>query len=191
MNVRVKCHPTLGILVGTDGHVMVPSDKYHKAHWTYGSKHNTGYRTITYKGTEYPVHRLVLETFVGPCPDGFECDHINRKRDDNYVENLRWVSKTENQRNCKSNDRCKDRLGINYYDDPKEASRRSHALWYMQHKDDADFLEACRASYKKWSEEHKKTHRRVLCSDRVKWVPNKEALVLLQLPVKERIYAGE
>ena len=191
MNLRVKCHPTLGILVGTDGHVMVPGDKYHKAHWTYGSKHGNGYRTITYKGIEYLVHRLVLETFVGPCPEGFECDHINRIRDDNSLENLRWVSKTTNQRNRISNDRCKDRLGIHYYEDPKEANRRNCALRYAQLKDNADFLAAHRSGYKKWSDEHKKTHRRVLCYDRVKWVPNKEALVLLQLPVKERIYADK
>lgn len=36
------------------------------------------------------VHRLVLETFVGPCPDGMMCCHNNGMRDDNNLENLRW-----------------------------------------------------------------------------------------------------
>lgn len=45
------------------------------------------------------VHRLVLEAFVGPCPDGYECDHINGVRDDNRLANLHWVSRSENQRN--------------------------------------------------------------------------------------------
>lgn len=36
------------------------------------------------------VHRLVLEAFVGPCPEGMEACHNNGKADDNRAENLRW-----------------------------------------------------------------------------------------------------
>lgn len=43
------------------------------------------------------VHRLVLEAFVGPCPDGMECCHNNGIRDDNRVENLRWDTHAGNQ----------------------------------------------------------------------------------------------
>lgn len=45
------------------------------------------------------VHRLVLETFEGPCPPGFECDHIDRNPSNNNLENLRWVSHYENMKN--------------------------------------------------------------------------------------------
>jgi len=45
------------------------------------------------------VHRLVLEAFVGPCPDGYVCDHINTVRNDNRLENLRWVSERDNHWN--------------------------------------------------------------------------------------------
>ena len=45
------------------------------------------------------VHRLVLMAFVGMPPDKMECDHINRVRDDNRLENLRWVTKIENEAN--------------------------------------------------------------------------------------------
>lgn len=48
------------------------------------------------------VHHLVLEAFVGPRPDGCECDHINTIRDDNRIENLRWVSHGENVLNPES-----------------------------------------------------------------------------------------
>lgn len=44
------------------------------------------------------VHRLVLWAHEGH-PKGRECDHINRVRDDNRLENLRWVTRRENLRN--------------------------------------------------------------------------------------------
>lgn len=48
----------------------------------------------------YYVHRLVLITFVGPCPDGMECRHLDGNPSNNRVDNLRWGTKIEN-----SNDR--------------------------------------------------------------------------------------
>lgn len=45
------------------------------------------------------VHRLVLFAFVGTPPEGHECDHINRVRDDNRLENLRWVTPKGNSAN--------------------------------------------------------------------------------------------
>lgn len=43
------------------------------------------------------IHRLVLEAFVGPCPDGQECCHRNDIADDNRLENLRWDTPSANQ----------------------------------------------------------------------------------------------
>lgn len=37
-----------------------------------------------------PVHRLVLEAFVGPCPDGMEGCHNDGDPSHNEVNNLRW-----------------------------------------------------------------------------------------------------
>lgn len=44
------------------------------------------------------VHRLVLEAFVGPCPDGMEAMHLNNVRDDNRLSNLAWGTRRENVR---------------------------------------------------------------------------------------------
>ncbi|KKM78381.1 hypothetical protein LCGC14_1360570 [marine sediment metagenome] len=44
------------------------------------------------------VHRLVLETYVGPCPDGMECRHLNGNKQDNYFENLCWGTRKENEK---------------------------------------------------------------------------------------------
>lgn len=49
-------------------------------------------------GVKHPrVHRLVLETFVGPCPEGHDADHINGDREDNRLANLRWLDAVENR----------------------------------------------------------------------------------------------
>lgn len=42
------------------------------------------------------VHQLVLMTFIGPRPPQMEAAHLNGKRDDNRLENLRWCSRKEN-----------------------------------------------------------------------------------------------
>jgi len=43
------------------------------------------------------VHRLVLEAFVGPQPKDMDPDHINKKTDDNRLENLRWLDRKINR----------------------------------------------------------------------------------------------
>lgn len=43
------------------------------------------------------LHRLVLEAFVGPCPEGMECRHYpDRDVTNNCVWNLRWGTRQEN-----------------------------------------------------------------------------------------------
>ncbi len=42
------------------------------------------------------VHRLVLEAFVGQCPEGMEACHGNGIRTDNRLENLRWDTRLSN-----------------------------------------------------------------------------------------------
>lgn len=44
------------------------------------------------------IHRLVLETFVGPCPPGMEACHNNGKEPDNRIVNLRWDTRSNNLR---------------------------------------------------------------------------------------------
>ena len=48
----------------------------------------------------YRVHRLVLEAFVGPCPEGMEACHNNGDPADNRLENLRWDTRQENQKDA-------------------------------------------------------------------------------------------
>ena len=62
-----------------------------------------GYNGINlYKENTYKVvlvHRLVADAFMQPFEGKTEIDHINTIRSDNRVENLRWVTRKENQNN--------------------------------------------------------------------------------------------
>ena len=54
------------------------------------------------------VHRLVLASFVGPCPEGKECLHGPAGVADNSVSNLKWGTSSENhydmhRRDCTHN----------------------------------------------------------------------------------------
>ncbi len=48
---------------------------------------------------KYFVHRLVMDAFVSSCPDDMTVDHINRDRQDNTLENLRYATKAEQDAN--------------------------------------------------------------------------------------------
>ena len=68
---------------------------------------------------KFTVHRLVLEMFLGLCPDGEEADHIDRVRTNNTVSNLRWVPRSKNSRN--HNLFCNNQSGLRGVD--KEGKR--------------------------------------------------------------------
>lgn len=62
---------------------------------------NHGYPTTTLKAADgstrtYRIHRLVLLTFRGPCPEGMESLHWDDNPVNNNLENLRWGTREEN-----------------------------------------------------------------------------------------------
>lgn len=65
----------------------------------YATNNGKGYYTIPVGHDKFYIHRVVALAFI-PNPDGFpEIDHINGKRDDNRVQNLRWVTRSMNMNN--------------------------------------------------------------------------------------------
>ena len=98
-----------GYRVGSDGSVW--SSK--KGTWTkcssyrrpYGSRYvvvclrNIGPNGTTTTGKVYCcyIHRLVLESFVGPCPDGKLCRHFpDKDTSNNRLDNLSWGTQEQN-----------------------------------------------------------------------------------------------
>ena len=62
---------------------------------------DTGYLEIQLSLENHPprlvgVHRLLLAAFVGPCPEGMECRHLDGNRLNNKLENLCWGTHYEN-----------------------------------------------------------------------------------------------
>jgi hypothetical protein len=59
------------------------------------SKHHSGYIHIRFGKSKYQAHRLAWLYVYGEFPNGM-LDHINGKRDDNRIANLRIASKSQN-----------------------------------------------------------------------------------------------
>jgi HNH endonuclease len=94
-----------GYRIGSDGSVWSCRDKRgrQKNSWhpiACSRRRKQGYLTCCFrigpKNHVRYVHRLVLEAFIGPCPDGMECRHRNGNPADNRLENLCWATHQEN-----------------------------------------------------------------------------------------------
>lgn len=147
-------HPTLGVLVREDGMVFNRLPSYWKPiryGWTKGTKYNTGYMLVMVNHKAYLVHRLVLETFVGECPDGFTADHINRIRDDNRLQNLRYADNKTQADNRLTVINAID-LGVRSCEDPNEYAKRL----YNTKKDSLKFKQKNRARAKQYRLDHLK-----------------------------------
>lgn len=62
---------------------------------------NRGYRYVSLRDAfgerkTFAVHRLVLEAFVEPCPNGKQVAHGDGNPGNNRLENLRWSTAKEN-----------------------------------------------------------------------------------------------
>ena len=65
-------------------------------------RHTNGYRTVVMgKGDKRYIHRIVAEAFIPNPENKPEINHINGDKTDNRVENLEWVTPTENMEHAK------------------------------------------------------------------------------------------
>lgn len=63
---------------------------------------SNGYYIVTLQKNNKPytkaVHRLVLETFIGLCYEKMECCHNDGNKLNNCLSNLRWGTRSENNK---------------------------------------------------------------------------------------------
>lgn len=97
---------------------------------TTGYKNSGGYRIwqMQHPRKNLLVHRLICEAFHGPCPIGKEVDHIDRNRGNNRPENLRWVTRSENNRNTAVSEAAVRIYGFHPADNPLEYARMYEKL---------------------------------------------------------------
>lgn len=86
----------------------VPDDRYLIDRdgnvWSNRTKRFLKGSTITYRkyqsfsigSGKTTLHRLLYETFVGPIPAGYDIDHVDNNPQNNRLDNLRAVSRSEN-----------------------------------------------------------------------------------------------
>lgn len=162
--MRIEHHPKLNVWVREDGCIYLPKSGKNPAHWTFGGKCGRGYLIVQVNGKKYGVHRLVAETYLRDIPYGHQVDHIDRDRCNNALDNLRIVTSGQNHRNTSTHDRVEARGGTHYYADKKQYKKEWHTRYF-------------------------KTHKNVRFSDgKCRPIPNEQAIELLKLPVKERLW---
>ena len=64
------------------------------------SKTKNGYLSVKLKHKSYLVHRLVAITWIPNDKNLMEVNHKNGVKTDNRVENLEWVSRSDNQKHA-------------------------------------------------------------------------------------------
>lgn len=117
-DVSYRDIPSLqGYMAGSDGSIWTARERYHEKGLP-GSKsrigdswremnqshaHKSRYPVVSVsmpgwgRARNFFVHRLVLEAFVGPCPEGMECCHGDGNPANNSLSNLRWDTGSANQ----------------------------------------------------------------------------------------------
>lgn len=70
----------------------------------------SGYPTVALtdngKSCSFYIHRLLLETFVGPCPDGMECRHLDGNPMNYQLNNLCWGTYAKNAQDSVKHGTC-------------------------------------------------------------------------------------
>lgn len=88
-----------GATVGRRGRIMKPW-------WVSNQGNRQGTLVVGLgRGNRFRVSHLVLEAFVGPCPDGQIARHLDDDKANNHISNLVWGTYSENSYDAVRNKR--------------------------------------------------------------------------------------
>ena len=83
------------------GHVWSSrSNKFLKPYRGKTSKYLMVMLRVNGRSVNRLVHRLVLEAFVGPCPEDMEACHNDGNMSNNSISNLRWDTRKNNRQDA-------------------------------------------------------------------------------------------
>lgn len=116
-NLEFRKIPSLGFLyeVNSNGTIFRNSKSKKQSKIVLDTHHSESgyYKTMicrSGKSKRIMIHRVVAECWYGPCPDGYQVDHIDRNSRNNDYRNLRYATHSEQMKNRqlsqKSIERC-------------------------------------------------------------------------------------
>ena len=158
----MKKHPTLDVYATKDGLIFreakVGSYGHTRGHLYVMPQFickATGYPMVSIctngKTVNWNVHQIVMETYKEKVPGKPYIDHINRDKLDSRLENLRYVSQSENNLNSGRSDEASKKWGFHPYEDRK----RYKAAWAKdKYKADAEYRAKNAESCRKWREKN-------------------------------------
>lgn len=111
---------------------------------------NTGYKVISLDNKRFYIHRLVAQAFLPNPENKPEIDHIDTNRTNNSISNLRWVTRSENNRNPISLEKYKiGRTGIKDTAETKLKKSLSAFKYAVKCVETGKTYTSCKEAYRK------------------------------------------
>lgn len=110
----------------------------------------TGYRSIHVSGRRYQEHRLIFLWWHGVFPE--QIDHINRKKDDNRIENLRRSNHSLNQANTNNRKSESGIRGVRFVD---ELGKWRARIWCNKKEYNLGYFESAEEASRAYREKFK------------------------------------
>lgn len=110
---------------------------------------SNGYVSVNLNANKIAKHRIIAKQFISnDDPENkTQIDHINKDRTDYHIENLRWVSSSQNNRNVSSRNRVTyefidnipdESIIITHYQTKNEYHEFDEGEYYYYHDDESD-----------------------------------------------------
>ena len=129
----MKQYKDTNLKVSKDGRVFGPRGE--RKHQIDSGYHRVAYDKPNKLGREvYSIHRMVAELYI-PNPDDKPCvNHINGDKSDNSVENLEWVTYSENMKHAYNKGLWKSPMAIEWSKKDLDTIWYLHRLGWSQYK---------------------------------------------------------